>query len=113
MSKKHNGKKQVYKNIARRRITILFSLAETYGQQGKLHLANRYVALARRISMRYLVPIPKQYAYRFCKHCYSYLLPSVTSRTRIHRGMIIIYCTKCNKYTRMPIHRDFISSVHS
>ncbi|MCU0850474.1 MAG: ribonuclease P [Candidatus Thermoplasmatota archaeon] len=106
MSRKQNGKKQVYRAVARRRIQYLFSLAETCGLEGNFSLANRYVQLARRISMKYLVPIPKEYSPRFCKYCYAYQLPPETCRVRIHRGMIISYCTHCQKHTRRPLHRN-------
>ncbi|MCX6662014.1 MAG: ribonuclease P [Euryarchaeota archaeon] len=111
MSRKHNGRKQIYRTIALHRIRYLFSLAETYGLQGKLHLSDRYVALARKISMKYLVPIPVEYTHRFCKHCYCYHVPSLTCRVRIHRGMIISYCSRCRKYSRIPLHRHS-SSTH-
>lgn len=104
MSKKYGEKKRVHKNIARHRIRYLFSLAETYALEGKLNLSDRYVELARKISMKYLIPIPVEYTRRFCKHCYCYLLPSMTCRVRIHRGMIVSYCTKCMKYSRIPLH---------
>ncbi|MCX6671039.1 MAG: ribonuclease P [Euryarchaeota archaeon] len=104
MSRKHNGKKQVYRTIAHHRIHYLFTLAEAYGLEGKLYLSDRYVALARKISMKYLVPIPVEYTRRFCKHCYCYHVPSLTCRVRIHRGMIISYCTRCKKYSRIPLH---------
>lgn len=104
MSRKHDGKKKIYKRIALHRIHYLFSLAEQQGFEGKLPLCDRYVALARRISMKYLVPIPAQYSTRFCKNCYCYLLPSQTGRVRIHRGMIITYCKRCKKISRMPLH---------
>ncbi|DAC73265.1 MAG TPA: ribonuclease P [Thermoplasmata archaeon] len=104
MSKKHSEKKKVQKNIARHRIQYLFSLAETCAHDGKLQISDRYVALARKISMKYLVPIPVEYTRRFCKHCYCYLLPPLTCRVRIHRGMIVSYCCKCKKYSRIPLH---------
>ena len=103
MNRKHGEKKKVQKNIARHRIHYLFSLAEECALEGKLHLSDRYVALARKISMKYLVPIPAEHARRFCKHCYCYLLPPLTCRVRIHRGMIITYCSTCKKYSRIPL----------
>ena len=103
MSRKRAEQKKVHKHIAQHRITYLFSLAEEYALQGKLGLANRYVSLARRISMKYLVPIPPEYKRRFCTHCYSYLLPSRTCRVRIHRNMIISYCSQCHRYSRIPL----------
>ncbi|MBN1860712.1 MAG: ribonuclease P [Candidatus Thermoplasmatota archaeon] len=111
MSRKHDGKKKIYKKIAIHRIHYLFSLAESYGLQGKLHLSDRYVTIARKISMKYLVPLPRQYSRCFCQHCYGYLLPSVTCRIRIHRGMIISYCLRCKKYSRVPLRRrKYVSS---
>jgi ribonuclease P protein subunit RPR2 len=107
MSRNHDGKKKMYKSIALRRIHYLFFLAEKYGLQGKLHLSDRYVMLARKISMKYLVPIPAEYTRRFCKYCYHYLLPPLTCRIRIHRGMIITYCCKCKKCSRFPLRERF------
>ena len=95
--------KKIQKTIARTRIHRLLSLAEQYALSNRLNLANRYVEIARKISMRYLVPIPEEYKRSFCKHCYNYLLPGVTSRIRINRGKLVIYCLKCKKYTRMPL----------
>lgn len=80
-------------------------MAEANAEEGKLILADRYVALARKLSTKYLVPIPPEYANRFCKHCYCYHIPLRTCRVRIHRGMIITYCRKCQSYIRMPLHR--------
>ena len=101
--KKHRDKK-TEKNIAERRINYLFTIAEKNAHEGRLNLSNRYVEIARRISMKYQVPIPRRFKRCFCKHCYSYLLPYVTCRTRINRGKIVIFCKKCNKYTRIPLH---------
>jgi len=102
MSKRSNKKLQ--KTIAKNRITKLFLLAEKSALSNKLDLANRYVMHARNISMRYLVPIPKKYKRCFCKHCYSYFLPHVTSRARVHRNKVIFYCYNCKKYTRIPLN---------
>ena len=103
MSRKHVAQKKIYKNIASHRIRYLFSLAEECALEGKLNLSDRYIALARKISMKYLVPIPAEHSRRFCKHCYCYLLPPLTCRVRIRRGMIITYCSTCKKYSRIPL----------
>ena len=103
MAKRNKKNKTLQKTIAKDRIDKLFSLAEQYALSGKIHLSHRYVELARKISMRYLVPMPKECKRRFCKHCYHYLLPYVNSRVRIHRNKLIIYCHDCNKYTRIPL----------
>jgi ribonuclease P protein subunit RPR2 len=102
MKKRYMRNKKTQKKIAENRINRLFQLAEEKALIDRLDLANRYVELARKISMRYLVPIPRQFKRRFCKHCYSYLLPAVNCRIRIYRGRIIIYCKNCEKYSRIP-----------
>ena len=107
MPKRYNKKKELQKKIAMQRIQRLFLLAEKYALCGKLKLSDRYVFLARKISMKYLSPIPKKFKRRFCKHCYSYLLPSVTCRIRIRKGRVVTYCNKCKKYTRMPLKNRF------
>ena len=104
MNRRYGEKKKLQKNIAQHRIQYLFSLAEKYALQGKLILSDRYVALARKISMKYLVPIPLEYKRRFCKHCYCYMLPPLTCRVRVHHATIIIYCSKCKKYSRIPLY---------
>ena len=106
MAKGNSKDKQIQKTIAKKRIARLFELAEKNALKGKLNLANRYVNLARKISMRYLVPIPKEYKLRFCKHCYSYLLPNVSCRVRISSGKTIIYCKNCKKYMRIPLKKS-------
>ena len=106
MSRRRPQEKKMQKAIASQRITYLFRLAESYARAGRLTLANRYVELARKISMKYLVPIPTEFKRRFCTHCYQYLLPSVTCRVRISRGRIITYCLSCKQYSRIPLrHR--------
>ena len=97
------NRKKMQKNIAIRRINQLFSMAEQCALSDKLNLANRYVEIARKISMRYLVSMPKKHKQRFCKQCYGYLLPDITCRIRIHRGKLVIYCQNCKKYTRIPL----------
>ena len=94
--------KKTQRDIARHRIKKLFEMAEKKALEGNIDLADRYVDLARRISMRTLTRIPKKYKHRFCKHCYHYLLPGVTCRIRIQRGKIVTYCYNCKKFIRRP-----------
>ena len=98
--------KNKQKKIARDRITQLFLLAEKTALSHRLDLATRYVTLARKLSMRYLVSIPPEFKKRFCKYCYSYLQPGVNSRYRVGRKRLIIYCGECGRCTRIPFHRE-------
>lgn len=101
MSKNYKKNKENQKKIAKQRIKKLFILAEKQAYNGKYNLSDRYVKLARKLSMKYLVRIPKKYKRFFCKHCYSYFYPAITCRTRISKGKIILFCKKCKKYTRI------------
>jgi len=104
MTRKRTSKdKKIQGQIALRRINSLFSMAENKAFSGDILIANRYVAMARKLSMKYLVPIPKKFKNRFCKHCYNYLLPHQNCRYRVHKGRLVIYCTNCNKFTRIPL----------
>jgi len=103
MTKRNIRDKKIQKTISNIRINKLFSMAEQRALSGNFNLADRYVEIARKISMRTLVPISKEYKQRFCKHCYCYLLPDSNCRIRIHRGRLIIYCYNCKKYTRLPL----------
>jgi len=106
MSKKRRITKKQQKKIASRRIGKLFIMAEENALTDKLNLANRYVEIARKISMKNLAPIPREYKRRFCKHCYSYLLPNITCRIRINRSKLIVFCHNCRKYTRIPLKNN-------
>jgi len=104
MGRRTAREKNLHKKIALHRMNVLFQLAESSALQGQMYLADRYVELARRIAMRYLVSIPPRFKRCYCKHCYRYLLPGVNSRIRIHRGTLIISCLQCHQQTRMPLH---------
>jgi ribonuclease P protein subunit RPR2 len=114
MSKKNSLKlkKKTQKIIALRRINQLFFLAEKKALCNDFILADRYVDLARRISMRYLVPIPKEFKRSFCKYCYCYLLPDKNCRIRIKKGKIVVFCLNCSKFMRFPLrHSRRVSSA--
>ena len=105
MTKKRRISKTEQKKIASRRINRLFEIAEKTALSGETKLSDRYVELARKISMKNLTPIPKQYKRRFCKKCYHYLLPIRTCRVRICRGKVIVFCKNCRNYNRIPIKK--------
>lgn len=65
-------------------------------------LANRYVKLSRDIAMKMKLRYPREYKRKFCKHCYSYLMPGVNCRVRTHEGKVVYYCFECRKHMRFP-----------
>ncbi|MBW2994958.1 hypothetical protein KY312_01260 [Candidatus Woesearchaeota archaeon] len=61
---------------------------------------------ARRIGMRYEVPIPRALKRKFCKHCYSYFMPGKSCRVRLSKQKVVYYCMKCKKFTRYPYIKE-------
>ena len=96
---KHSKKPKDQREKAKARIKVLFEQAElNFSLDSKL--SDRYVLLARKIAMKYKVSIPSIFRRKFCKHCYSYLMPGKDCRIRTKNGMLIIYCLKCKKFNK-------------
>lgn len=92
------------KRIAQERIEVLFNRAEFF-QPEDPELADRCVELARRISMRQRVRIPRKLRRRYCRRCHAYLVPGVNMRVRVHRGHVIVTCNRCGNQMRYPVVR--------
>jgi RNase P subunit RPR2 len=103
--KRFEKMKQRRQGIALERIALLLSMAEKQALLGNDRLASRYLYLARKINMRYNVPMPQGYKLVFCKHCGTYLVPARNSRTRLTGGKITRYCTKCGSVYRRPLRK--------
>jgi ribonuclease P protein subunit RPR2 len=105
MKRKYQKKPEKLRKIAKERIEILFKEAkEAFKDDPKL--ANRYVSLARKISMKYKVRIRPELKRRFCRHCYCYLVPSKNCRIRLQKSKVVYYCLNCKKYMRFVIKRS-------
>jgi ribonuclease P protein subunit RPR2 len=93
--------------IALERIRILFDLA---GKEFDRHPArsHRYARLARKISMRYNVKIPKELKRRMCNNCYNYLFPgkNCVVRSSSKRQTMEIRCLDCGKVYRHPYAKE-------
>jgi ribonuclease P protein subunit RPR2 len=99
MVRKHKSKPLEQKKIVSERIAKLFEQAkENFSLDPKL--SDRYVQLARKLSMRYKVTIISVYKRQFCKHCYSFFVPSKTCRVRTKNGMLVYLCLRCKKFSR-------------
>jgi len=94
------------RKIARERINILMDLAEKESREGRTDRTKRYIGLAKKIGMRYNVRFPREHRRKICKHCNSFLIPSVNCRIRLTSGTVSTYCFKCKKYTRIPYIRE-------
>ncbi|MDW7726595.1 MAG: ribonuclease P protein component 4 [Candidatus Methanoperedens sp.] len=89
------------KDMAKQRIIRLFELAATEFDTHP-ERSNRYVNLARRLSMRYRVRMPGELKPMICKHCHSYIVQGKTARTRLQGSRITTTCLNCGKQMRRP-----------
>jgi ribonuclease P protein subunit RPR2 len=92
------------RRIARERIAILFARAKEAFSTNPA-LADRYVSLARKISMKQRVRLDREFRRQFCHHCQRFLVPGVNARVRISRGKVVVTCLSCKRQTRYPIRR--------
>ena len=97
--------KNLQLHIAQRRIEKLFLFAEKQAKTGNLSHAHNAVRIARNIAMKTTYKIPKKYKHQMCKHCYRYLLPTVTCQVRVRNGKKTITCFYCHKQMRYPYKR--------
>ncbi len=89
------------RQIAMERIIYLIERAQRF-KDIDYELARRYIELARNISMKYRVRIPKKYKLLFCKKCL-YPYRSDRFRVRIHKSSVIITCLNCSNVRRFQL----------
>lgn len=94
-------KKPFNVDMAEQRIRRLFDLAEK-AYPRRPELSDRYVDIARRISMRHRVGLPRDFKRRMCKACGSFLVPGKNSRIRLDGRNVVITCLKCGTVKRYP-----------
>ncbi|MFH1447562.1 MAG: ribonuclease P protein component 4 [Candidatus Micrarchaeota archaeon] len=96
------SKHTVVTQIAKERIEILFRLAR---ENAKTHpeRSKRYIQLARKIGMRYLVRFPRKLKLTFCKACSSPLIPGHNLKIRLNpRHKCVEYACSCGEVKRFP-----------
>ncbi len=103
MGKKRRGGKRGIsqaRKLSLERIVRLFELAE---EEHILHpkRSDRYVQMARRISTRIRIRIPRHLKRLFCKRCGCYLSPS-KARVRLREGRLTVTCLGCGLQMRYP-----------
>jgi ribonuclease P protein subunit RPR2 len=89
------------KKIALETIEELFRLAEdTY--QSEPELSKKYLELARKISLRVRVKMPKELKMRYCKNCFTPLMAG-NCRVRIKKGRVVYTCLNCGNIKRYAL----------
>ena len=96
------------KKVARERIEELFKQAYEVFSDKKLgpSYSNRYIELARKIAMKHNIRFSSEQKKQFCKHCYTFLVPSINCRIRLNDSHVVYFCTKCKKYMRFPYIKE-------
>ncbi|HVP97232.1 ribonuclease P [Methanoregula sp.] len=97
------------KPLARERIAVLFSEAEKVFCEDPAY-SDRYVELARKISMKERVRIDREYRRQFCHHCSRYLMPGANMRVRVHPGWVSVTCLSCKKTTRYRVEKKHVNT---
>ncbi len=82
-------------DFAMQRCLKLFSLAKAMWGKDQT-LAKRYVWLAKKISMRHRIHLPKE----FCKKCLAVRIEGTTVKTRLVKGFVEKTCLICGTKTK-------------
>lgn len=98
-------KPQWMRRLASERIDILLDRAKRTVREAP-ELARRYVWLARRIGMRYLLPLGARRRRSICTSCHLPMVHGQTARVRVKRGRVVRTCLGCGTITRLPLARE-------
>src|SRR3989441_10395887 len=92
--------------VARERIDILLRQAEEILPRD-VELSKRYVGLAKKISKRTKVRIPREKKHYLCKNCGRPLVPGKNARIRLRpaNSRIVISCLGCGAFRRYPYRK--------
>lgn len=104
MLNKFKAKKEKLKKQARTDVSNFMNLAKESFKDDRSK-SNMYVRKARRIAMKLNIRLNSSVKKRFCKHCYSYIVPGENLRIRTRDGKLVYYCLDCKKYMRFPIKK--------
>jgi ribonuclease P protein subunit RPR2 len=90
-------------SVARERVGILLRQAEEIFPH-EAELSKRYVSLAKKISKRTKVRIPREKKHYLCKNCGQPLILGKNARVRLRpiNSRIIISCLSCGTFRRYP-----------
>ena len=87
--------------LAEERIERLHGLAREAARAGEDDRAREYVRLARRLSERNRVRLPREFRRFTCDACDSYLIPGRNARVRARDGHVVVTCD-CGEQARYP-----------
>jgi ribonuclease P protein subunit RPR2 len=111
VAKKYAKHKQLAGEIAGERVDILLAAAhKAAGEGGEgTEMAQRYVHVARKVTMRVRTPLDWQATRQVCKMCDSYMLAGTTARVRLQgkgkNAHVVVTCLHCGNEKRYHYHR--------
>ena len=86
---------------AKQQISAYFSAAAAATQA----IADRHMRLARRLAMKHRIRFTAAQKRQFCKGCWSFLWPGVTSRVRVRDRKTTVLCLICKRRQRIPYRK--------
>ena len=92
-------------SVATERFQILLDQAKSMALKDE-KLSRRYVSLARKISSRTKVRVPRESKMYLCKGCGIALVPGHNAKVRLHAHTtgIVISCLSCGAVKRYPVN---------
>ena len=98
-------------SVATERFQILLDQAKSMALTDE-KLSRRYVSLARKISSRTKVRIPRESKMYLCKGCGLALVPGHNAKIRLHAHTtgIVISCLSCGAVKRYPVNPKIVAS---
>jgi ribonuclease P protein subunit RPR2 len=118
------GSKNARRNYGKTRAAVASVAAERFqillDQAKKMALTNenlsrRYVSLARKISSRTKVRIPRESKMYLCKGCGLALVPGHNAKVRLHGHTtgLVISCLSCGAVKRYPVNSKIVAEKDS
>src|SRR5260370_11342551 len=97
-------------SVATERFQILLDQAKKMALTDE-KLSRRYVSLARKISSRTKVRIPRESKMYLCKGCGLALVPGHNAKIRLHAHTtgIVISCLSCGAVKRYPVNPKIVA----
>ncbi len=100
-------KPKYQQNIAKERISILFSEASIEFKEHP-ELAHRYMFIARKIGMRYNVHMTSEQRRQLCRKCHKFLVPGANCKVRTNpKTQCVEYaCLECGHVNRIGYSKE-------
>jgi len=92
------------REIGSDRIDRLLALSEKAVREGRDDRARRYIEIARGISGKTRVKMPKDR--RFCKNCLLPMVPGVNCTVRLSNHKVCVRCDACGEVRRTPYIKE-------